>query len=115
MDKQILDVTHLWEECKRLKQEIKSLYKEKNCLHKIIDRLLENSGYSKDIASAEDFEDVYEDMQIKRNELIELKQALEEIKQICDWRNEYNSIGIDDYNKIIKDVESKINEVLGND
>lgn len=58
----------------RLEQENKNLYEEKNCLHKIIDRLLENAGYSKDIASAEDFEDVYEDMQIKRNELIELEQ-----------------------------------------
>lgn len=58
----------------RLEQENKSLYEEKNCLHKIIDRLLENAGYSKDIASTENFEDVYEDMQIKRNELIELKQ-----------------------------------------
>lgn len=63
----------------RLEQENKSLYEEKNCLHKIIDRLLENAGYSKDIASAEDFEDVYEDMQIKQNELNDYRSALEEI------------------------------------
>lgn len=67
-----------------LEQENKSLYEEKNCLHKIIDRLLENAGYSKDIASAEDFEDVYEDMQIKRNELIELKQENKELKE---WKD----------------------------
>ena len=69
-----------YKQLKRLEQENKSLYEEKNCLHKIIDRLLENSGYSKDIASAEDFEDVYEDMQIKRNELIELEQENKELK-----------------------------------
>lgn len=76
------------DELQRLKQEIKALYEEKNCLHKIIDRLLENSGYSKDIASAEDFEDVYEDMQIKRNELIELKQENEELKYEIDRQKE---------------------------
>lgn len=65
-----------------LEQENKSLYEEKNCLHKIIDRLLENAGYSKDIASAEDFEDVYEDMQIKQNELNNYRSALEEIQKV---------------------------------
>lgn len=64
----------------RLEQENKALYEEKNCLHKIIDRLLANAGYSEDIASAEDFEDVYEDMQIKRNELIELEQENKELE-----------------------------------
>lgn len=66
---------------KRLEQENKALYEEKNCLHKIIDRLLENAGYSKDIASAEDFEDVYEDMQRKINELAELEQENKELRQ----------------------------------
>ena len=70
----------LLDNVKCLEKENKSLYEEKNCLHKIIDRLLENAGYSKDIASAEDFEDVYEDMQIKRNELIELEQENKELK-----------------------------------
>ena len=67
-----------------LKAENASLYKEKDCLHKIIDRLLENSGYSKDIASAEDFEDVYENMQYKNNKLEEYKQTLQEIKAIAE-------------------------------
>lgn len=65
----------------RLEQENKSLYEEKNCLHKIIDRLLENAGYSKNIASAEDFEDVYEDMQRKINEFAELEQENKELKE----------------------------------
>lgn len=69
------------DKCTSLEQENKSLYEEKNCLHKIIDRLLENAGYSKDIASAEDFEDVYENMQIKRNELVELEQENERLKK----------------------------------
>ena len=80
--------TCTYKQLKRLEQEnkeqaheIKSLYDEKNSLHTIIDRLLENAGYSKDIASAEDFEDVYEDMQIKRNELIELEQENKELKE----------------------------------
>lgn len=70
-----------YKQLKLLERENKDLYEEKNCLHKIIDRLLENAGYSKDIASAEDFEDVYEDMQIKRNELIELEQENKELKK----------------------------------
>lgn len=65
-----------------LKAENERLYEEKNCLHKIIDRLLDNAGYSKDIASAEDFEDVYENMQYNRQKLSEYKQTLQEIKAI---------------------------------
>lgn len=120
----------LAEELKRLEQENKSLYEEKNCLHKIIDRLLENAGYSKDIASAEDFEDAYEDMQIKRNELIELEQenkqmksALEEIKELLNLgvcnngvngncRPIRNTKKEDCYNAIYK-VKDLVNEVLG--
>lgn len=67
-------------EIAELKAENERLYEEKNCLHKIIDRLLDNAGYSKDIASAEDFEDVYENMQYNRQKLSEYKQTLQEIK-----------------------------------
>lgn len=74
------DFKKAWEE---LKAENEKLYEEKDCLHKIIDRLLENAGYSKDIASAEDFEDVYENMQYKNNKLEEYKQTLQEIKAIA--------------------------------
>ena len=58
----------------KLKAENEKLYEEKNCLHKIIDRLLDNAGYSKDIASAEDFEDVYENMQYNREKLKHFKK-----------------------------------------
>ena len=73
-------LAELEDKIESLEQENKSLYEEKSCLHKIIDRLLENAGYSKDIASAEDFEDVYEDMQRKINELAELEQENKELK-----------------------------------
>jgi DNA repair exonuclease SbcCD ATPase subunit len=119
-----------------LKQENKSLYEEKNCLHKIIDRLLENAGYSKDIASAEDFEDVYEDMQIKRNELIELEQENKELKEYSqrmenqreNYYKEYNNYrsALEEIREIVKDlkqtkipfceieekIQTKVNEVL---
>lgn len=74
-------LAELEDKIESLEQENKSLYEEKNCLHKIIDRLLENAGYSKDIASAEDFEDVYEDMQRKINELAELEQENKDLKK----------------------------------
>ncbi len=93
-----------YKQLKRLEQENKSLYEEKNCLHKIIDRLLENSGYSKDVASAEDFEDVYEDMQIKRNELIELEQEKKELKAYKDVN--------EDFKKAWDELNRKYTEVL---
>ncbi|MBQ3421651.1 MAG: hypothetical protein IJH34_08260 [Romboutsia sp.] len=109
----------------RLIKENEALYVEKNCLHKIIDRLLENSGYSEDIASAEDFEQVYEDMQIKRNELIDLKQENKKLKQTLieikedmesDTTCESRECGCDDYaeclNCIKETILNKINEVL---
>lgn len=30
--------------------------------------------------------------------------CLQEIKEVCDYENEYYSIGIDDYKKMIKDI-----------
>lgn len=56
--------------------------KKKN-LNTIIDRLLSKSGYNQNTASAEDFEDVYQDMEYKRERFKEYKQALEEIKGIA--------------------------------
>ena len=106
------------EECyhkqlKRLEQENESLYEEKNCLHKIIDRLLENSGYSKDIASAEDFEDVYEDMQIKRNELIELEQENKEMKAQVDYLSKRETELISEITDIVADNKSFNEELIG--
>lgn len=39
---------------------------------------------------------------------VKYKEALQEIKVICDYENEYNSIGIDDYKKIIRDIVNLI-------
>jgi hypothetical protein len=32
------------------------------------------------------------------------RTTLQDIKVICDYENEYNSIGIDDYKRMIKDI-----------
>ena len=85
----------------KLKAENEKLYEEKDCLHKIIDRLLENAGYSKDIASAEDFEDVYENMQYKNNKLEEYKQTLQEIKAIAETGMHCEGMGCDFMPKIL--------------
>ncbi len=42
---------------------------------------------------------------IYRSNLVnKYRMILQEIKLICDYKNEYNSIGIDDYKKMIKDI-----------
>ena len=50
------------QECEKLKKYLHQNFEEKDKLHLIIDRLLEASGYDTNTASAEDFEDVYENM-----------------------------------------------------
>ena len=95
-------------ENERLKEEIKSLYEEKDCLHKIIDRLLVNAGYSEDTASAEDFENVYEDMQYKNNKLEEYKSCLQEIKEVAEKLSTYTASDERKLDKILQ----KISEVI---
>ena len=65
----------------RKTQECEQKEKEINELHLIIDRLLEASGYDKNISTAEDFEDVYSDIDYKVGLLEELKQECEELKE----------------------------------
>lgn len=65
----------------RKTQECEQKEKEINELHLIIDRLLEASGYDKNISTAEDFEDVYADINYKLGLLDELKQECEQIKE----------------------------------
>ena len=43
-------------------------------LHLIIDRLLEASGYDTNTASAEDFEDVYENMRYEKQQLEKISE-----------------------------------------
>jgi hypothetical protein len=68
------------EECEELKKELHKNFGEKDKLHLIIDRLLEASGYDTNIASAEDFEDVYENMRYVKQQLDQLKAENEKLK-----------------------------------
>ena len=72
------------QECEGLKKDLHQNFKEKDKLHLIIDRLLEASGYSTNTASAEDFEDVYENMRYEKQQLEQLGQTLAEIKEIAE-------------------------------
>ena len=72
------------QECEELKKDLHKNFEEKDKLHLIIDRLLEASGYDTNTASAEDFEDVYENMRYEKQQLDQLKQTLAEIKEICN-------------------------------
>ena len=74
------------QKCEELEKDLHKNFEEKDKLHLIIDRLLEASGYDTNTASAEDFEDVYENMRYEKQQLEQLKQTLAEIKEIC---NEY--------------------------
>ena len=72
------------QECEELKKDLHKNFEEKDKLHLIIDRLLEASGYDTNTASAEDFEDVYENMRYEKQQLDQLKQILAEIKEIAE-------------------------------
>ena len=80
----------------RKTQECEQKDKEVNGLNIIIDRLLEAGGYDKDISTAEDFEDVYSDIDYKVGLLEELKQECEELKKQLEtsekWRIEAESL-----------------------
>lgn len=125
-------IEHKEQECEELKNELHKNFEEKDKLHLIIDRLLEASGYDTNTASAEDFEDVYENMRYKQQqldqlkvenedlknfhinlvgvkeceirELLILKQTLAEIKEIAERRNYL------DYNECLDDILQKISE-----
>ena len=71
----------MFKQLARKTQECEEKDKEANRLNVIIDRLLEAGGYDKDISSAEDFEDVYSDMDYKLGLLVDLKQECKELKK----------------------------------
>lgn len=68
------ELTLKTQECERKDKEIYEL-------HIIIDRLLEASGYDKNTSTAEDFEDVYENMQYKQGLLDQLKAENKQLKK----------------------------------
>ena len=93
------DNCQIYEDFKQLArktQECEQKDKEVNGLNIIIDRLLEAGGYDKDISTAEDFEDVYSDIDYKVGLLEELKQECEELKKQLEtsekWRIEAESL-----------------------
>ena len=69
------------QECEELKKDLHQNFEEKDKLHLIIDRLLEASGYDTNTASAEDFEDVYENMRYEKQQLDQLKAEKESLKE----------------------------------
>lgn len=98
----------------RKTQECGQKEKEINELHLIIDRLLEASGYDKNISTAEDFEDVYTDIDYKLGLIDDLKQECEELKEyiqankptgICETCTAQTLIENDKYRKALEDIE----------
>lgn len=100
----------LEEQIKELKQEheheMNNLFAEKINLNKIIDRLLESAGFSKDVANEEEFEEVYNTIQFKNNKYKQYRQVLEEIREIAVKKN-YLSL-----DEALDDIANKANEVL---
>lgn len=99
--------------CETLKEEIKQAFEEKDKLNVIIDRLLFASGYDTTTASAEDFEDVYENMSYKQNKFDEYKQALEEIEGIVNKKTEIPICDECAYRNIPECKENCMQDVLG--
>lgn len=106
------------QECEELKKYLHKNFEEKDKLHLIIDRLLEASGYDTNTASAEDFEDVYENMRYEKQQLDQLKAENDKMKkQVCGLRPELKYI-IDKtcskYNIEAKYYHEKIIEIINN-
>ena len=121
------DFKTAWEELKAENEELKNKlhknFEEKDKLHLIIDRLLEASGYYTNTASAEDFEDVYENMRYEKQQLDQLKQTITEIKEITeveiecktyeienDCFNETRCKALNEHIDFIKQILQKISE-----
>ena len=102
------------QECEELKEELHQNFKEKDRLHLIIDRLLEASGYDTNTASAEDFEDVYENMRYEKQQLYQLKQTLIEIKEIAEGMHDLwiNKTPYTDMDNLVKHLlECELNRI----
>ena len=101
------------QKCEGLKRDLHKNFEAKDKLHLIIDRLLEASGYDTNTASAEDFEDVYENMRYEKQQLKLKEQKLERItnmlfigqcsncegyspncsnKELCDFKHNIKNI-----------------------
>lgn len=105
------DQNEILTEIRAFKQECEQKDKEIKGLHLIIDRLLEASGYDKHISSAEDFEDVYKDMDYKLGLIDELKQECKELKAYARRQENQREEYYKEYLKKDKALE-EIEEVL---
>jgi len=86
------DYAELKAEIERLNNCLmESLTHEKDALDKSIEIKAENERLLK------------QKNNVMRKNIV-LYATLQEIKVICDYENEYNSIGIDDYKRMIKDI-----------
>ena len=118
------DNCQIYEDFKQLArktQECEQKDKEVNGLNIIIDRLLEAGGYDKDISRAEDFENVYSDIDYKVGLLEELKQECEELKKQLEtvekWRikaeglNENFELKNTCYRKALDEIENLVKPI----
>jgi len=91
------DLEILNQACADLKNELDNKTEECEGLNCIIDRLLAAGGYNQTTSDAEDFEEIYEDLEYKIEKLQELenklKIAIEALKNLeknlcknCDWQ-----------------------------
>lgn len=95
------------QECEKINLTNERLVAEKYKLNLIIGRLLEASGYDTNTASAEDFEDVYEQMRYEQQQLNQYKQALDEIEEFCVIYSD----NPDAYETVYKHILNIINKV----
>ena len=106
------------QECEELKRDLHKNFEEKDKLHLIIDRLLEASGYDTNTASAEDFEDVYENMRYEKQQLDQLKAENKELKQYKTLyektRNLWNKARMNNYELLdeIKDLKDSLKRTV---
>lgn len=82
------------------------LRKEQECeeLKKIINEAKNSKLDLKSFLVGEAVQNEYE------QKLKQLKQTLAEIKEIAEWKNEYWSLGIDDYKNMADEILQKISE-----
>lgn len=121
---QAKDISELKAENERLNNCLmESLTHEKEALDKSIEIKAENEHLKECVQElASDNLNTIQEMDNERRRVEQLREknekyeeTLREIKVICDYENEYNSIGIDDYKKIIKDIVDLITKAESED
>ena len=105
------------QECKEnqktAQDAISKLCAEKSALHNELDQLkVENDELKNEIKHYKQIAQYHGNLSVKyTNKSAKLKQTLTEIKEIADWKNEYWSLGIDDYKNMADEILQKISEV----